>query len=181
MNTQEQIQFCKHYIYLWDVLTQNTSNEESPEVKSLNRLWELFSMEQELPNKATEALSMLLEREESIDLIGVLPDHPRTIVGDGKLPNRWFVTISPNYYVQNPDDNTCWDIEEFPSATEADTVTYGPFSSLEEAQTLYENTDLDAGLLIGSVMIEDRLQGIVKDKNLYKVVKTTIEYLDYNP
>lgn len=181
MNTEQQIQFCKHYIYLWDVLMQDSNSEKDHAVQSLNRLWELFSMEQELPAKATEALSMLLEREESIDLIGVLPDHPRTIVGDGKLPNRWFVTITPNYYVQNPEDPTCWDIEEFEKATEADTVTYGPFSSFEEALVLYDNTDLDADLLIGSVMIEDRLEGIVKDKNLYKVVKTTTEYLDYNP
>lgn len=94
------------------------------------------------------------------------------IIGDGETPNKWFVTTSPyiRYHVGD------WEmgsklLEDF---SDKDIYTYGPFDSFEEAIDCYDENSLDADCGVGSVSIEDREIGTVREKWL--VEKTVITY-----
>jgi hypothetical protein len=100
------------------------------------------------------------------------------IVGDGESPNKFFVTVSPYFKMQ------MWDGQQDDKVldgfdAERDMETYGPFDTLEEAQDSYDDQDLNADYGVGSVCIEDRETGTVKEKFLVghkEIVYTESEY-----
>lgn len=85
------------------------------------------------------------------------------IIGDGQSPNKWFVTQSPyiRYHVK---DNEM-DDKLLPGYKETDVYTE-VFDSYEEACDAYDDVELDPDLGVGSVMIEDREIGTVKERFL---------------
>jgi hypothetical protein len=177
MTTEKQIQFCKHFIYLWDlnVKWESTMKDCAP-MESLVAIWNIFCEEHGYANiSASELLTDLLEQLENIDLIESINDHPKKIVGDGQKPNRWFVTFSPNFMKEV---EGCWEYEQFEGTTESDYTTYGPFSSLEQAEVCFDNIELDADTKIGSKCIEDRMTGVVKELNLYQQ-PAKVTYIEY--
>jgi hypothetical protein len=99
----------------------------------------------------------------------------RTMVGDGKKPNRYFVTIGFGYYRPKPtpeDIAECVAPEIQETKNSLPCVTMGPFTSRGAAEAVYQgisiNTDISdvTGQTIGQVVLEDRLTGVVKDKTL---------------
>lgn len=177
MNTEKQIKFCKHFIYLWDTnVKYNETSKENPPMESLVALWNIFCEEHDYANiSASELLSDLLEQWEDINLLESIKDHPKKIVGDGQKPNRWFVSFSP-YFMKEV--NNCWEYHRFEGTLDSDTTTYGPFPSLEEAEVCFNNVDLDVDSKIGSKMIEDRMTGVVKELNLYQQ-PAEVKYVEY--
>jgi hypothetical protein len=100
------------------------------------------------------------------------------IIGDGQLPNKFFVTESPNILVTNEfGDKDYETIEGFEGAP---SYTYGPFDTYEEALAAYNDSDLDFYDGVGSIMIEDRLTGTIQEKALEKVVRTDYSYVEYD-
>lgn len=95
------------------------------------------------------------------------------IVGDGKSPNKWFVTAGP--YCQKGDDYVL--LQGFDPVK--DVTTYGPFLSPEDALECYEGLDLDANVGIGQVFVEDRKTGTVKEKFLRAKVRVVYEEDEY--
>jgi hypothetical protein len=93
------------------------------------------------------------------------------IIGDGNTPNKFFVTTSPYFY----------EIDEFGGGQHKlldgydsdETLTY-VYDTLEEAEDMYDELELDIYEGIGSVVIEDRLSGQIKEKSLQAIV--TVEY-----
>lgn len=91
----------------------------------------------------------------------------KNIVGDGKTPNMWFVTVGYGLYM--PFNN-----EECISLKNAlDGITIGPFLKKSEAVTVYnafEIFNIHKSELkkdkISQVFIEDRLSGVVCEKRL---------------
>jgi len=177
MNTEKQIQFCKHFIYLWDVNVKwNDTLKSNAPMESLVALWNIFCEEHDYGNiSASELLSDLLEQWEDIEMISCIKDHPRQIVGDGQKPNRWFVSFSP-YFMREVDG--CWEYQNFEGTSDSDTTTYGPFPSLEEAEVCFANIELDASIKVGSKAIEDRMTGTVKELNLYEQ-PAQVTYVEY--
>ena len=100
------------------------------------------------------------------------------IIGDGKLPNKFFVTESPMILVTNQDGDR--DYETIEGYEEEPSYTFGPFDTYEEALAAYDDSDLDFHEGIGSVMIEDRLTGTIQEKTLEKVVRTEYSYTEYD-
>lgn len=100
------------------------------------------------------------------------------IIGDGQLPNKFFVTESPNILVT--DEFGDKDYEILPGYEEEPSYTFGPFNTLEEALAAYDDADLDIYEGVGSVVIEDRLTGQIKEKTLEKIVRTDYSYVEYD-
>ena len=100
------------------------------------------------------------------------------IIGDGQLPNKFFVTESPDILVTNEfgDQN----YERLEGYEEAESYTYGPFDTYEEALAAYNDSDLDDREGVGSVMVEDRLTGTIQEKALEKVVRVDYSYVEYD-
>lgn len=90
------------------------------------------------------------------------------LVGDGQEPNMFFVTTSPYYFeVDEFGDRESVLLDGFDhnySHTKA-------LDTLEEAEEYYDNIDLDIYMGVGSVMIEDRKTGVIKEKALEKIVR----------
>lgn len=101
-----------------------------------------------------------------------IKEMARTMVGDGGMPNMWFVTTGP-YYRPNVSDPD-WEFELLDGYTEKDTYTYGPFDTYEEAVDCFEAEMLDADDGVGQVFIEDRKCGTVREKWLTK--RLVVEY-----
>lgn len=93
------------------------------------------------------------------------------IVGDGKKPNKYFITIAYGYWrPKQTDPEECPEMEQ--AKNSLDSVTMGPFTSKGAAEAVYNAISLDTdilevtGQMIGEVVMEDRLTGVVKNKFL---------------
>jgi hypothetical protein len=89
------------------------------------------------------------------------------IVGDGQEPNKFFVSINP--YFANGEDEGFDLLEGF---EEKDSNIY-VFDTLEEAQFCYDDNELSPEYGVGTVTIEDRLVGTIKEKQLELYMKPT--------
>lgn len=98
----------------------------------------------------------------------------RTIIGDGKDPNKYFVTVSPYYIIvdsNESDDSHCELLEGFSNSD----ITITVFDSYEDAYQFYDSIDLDPHAGVGEVTIEDRKTGVITSKLLQKRM-----IIDYN-
>lgn len=96
----------------------------------------------------------------------------REMVGDGQSPNKFFVTSSPYYLeVDEFGDSESMLLDGFEHGDSEARV----FDTLEDAEAYYETIDLDIYEGVGSVMIEDRQTGVIKEKTLEKIVR--VEYM----
>ena len=100
------------------------------------------------------------------------------IIGDGQLPNKFFVTESANILVTNEFGDK--DYETIEGYEEEPSYTYGPFDTLEEALAAYDESDLDIYEGVGCICIEDRLTGQIKEKTLEKIIRTDYSYVEYD-
>jgi len=99
------------------------------------------------------------------------------IIGDGQLPNKFFVTEGPYVMVRVDEyESECEKIEGF---EDTQSTTYGPFDSYEEALEQYNDIDLDAEYGIGQVFIEDRLSGQMIEKYLEQEQRTVYNEVEY--
>ena len=95
------------------------------------------------------------------------------IVGDGESPNKWFVTQSP--YIRFQVEDNDMDSKLLPEFKETDVYTE-VFDSYEEACDAYDDVELDPEMGIGSVMIEDREIGTVKERFLTEKIR--VDYFE---
>ena len=100
----------------------------------------------------------------------------KEIVGDGKSPNKFFVTVSPYFTVENEDD---FESELLDGYTDKDTEIY-LFDTFEQANRYYDSVDLDPHSGVATVMIEDRMTGTIKQKELTKIVRVDYSYREYD-
>lgn len=122
-----------------------------------------FVITDEAANQIQKALSELSET--SPEKLAV------EMVGDGKDPNKFFVTVSPSYMVES-DEFGEMESEYFPGYSKKDAQTF-IFDTFEEASEFYNQQDLDFYEGVGSVVIEDRKAGTIKDKYLLKMVSVS--------
>jgi hypothetical protein len=97
------------------------------------------------------------------------------IIGDGKSPNIWFVTKSP-YFMKYKDgygESFLLDGYEYARPSELSEM-YGPFYTYHDACEMYNNIELDPYDGVGTVTIEDRKIGVVKEKFLEE--RITVDY-----
>jgi len=95
------------------------------------------------------------------------------MIGDGQSPNKWFVTQSA--WVKYYPTYGVLDSKLIPGWSEKDTHTE-VFDSYEEACEAYDDGVLDISFGLGSVMIEDREIGVVKERWLTE--KLVVEYYE---
>jgi hypothetical protein len=93
------------------------------------------------------------------------------IIGDGKSPNIWFVTKSP-YFMRYKDGHG--DFFLLPDSDPSNSQTYGPFYTYQDACDMYDSIELDHYDEVGTVTIEDRKIGAVKEKFLEE--RITVDY-----
>jgi hypothetical protein len=93
------------------------------------------------------------------------------IIGDGKSPNKFFVTSGPYYF--EVDEYGDRDAVLLDGYTGDNTATQA-FDTLEEAENYYNDIELDIYDGIAQVMIEDRKSGVIKEKTLEKIIR--VEY-----
>jgi hypothetical protein len=94
------------------------------------------------------------------------------IIGDGQMPNKFFVTTSP--WVTIVDEYGDQDSELLDGYTADDTWTQ-VFDTYEEANDHFQRIELDIYDGTAQVCIEDRLTGQIKEISLQKVIK--VDYI----
>jgi len=96
----------------------------------------------------------------------------RTMVGDGKSPNKFFVTMGPYVGVEAPDG---YGIEPklIDGFTDDGVETFGPFSNYDDALEFYNGVELDVDFGVGQVFIEDRKVGTIREKFLKEKIAIT--------
>jgi hypothetical protein len=90
------------------------------------------------------------------------------IIGDGQLPNKFFVTTGP--WVTIVDEFGDQEFELLDGFYESDTWTQ-VFDTYEEANKHFESIELDIHDGTSQIMLEDRLTGVIKEVSLEKVMK----------
>lgn len=87
-------------------------------------------------------------------------------IGDGKTPNKYWVSVSDDYYLHDPKENTMiWQSES--AGREAKGKTLRVFKTYEEAKRFADGIELDSkkdGINVSTVSIEDRLSGQVHER-----------------
>lgn len=133
--------------------------------------------EKEVTSISKTRLQDLEEAPKSCELkeVSKIESNPKELakelVGDGKTPNLWFVTSSQHVLILTNGEGG---FELLDNADPEDSETFGPFYSYESACKQYDDINLDPYDNIGHVFIEDRLNGIVKEKYAEKII--TIDY-----
>ena len=94
------------------------------------------------------------------------------IVGDGHLPNKFFVTTGP--WVTIVDEYGDQESELLDGYSENDTVTE-VFDTYEDADKYFSSIELDIYDGTAQILLEDRLIGVIKDVYLEKIVK--VDYM----
>jgi hypothetical protein len=100
------------------------------------------------------------------------------IIGDGQLPNKFFVTVSPHIVI-TVDEFGNQDTEFIEGYTDEDT-TVEVFDTYEEAEEFLSQVDLDERYGTGSAMIEDRLTGVINEIYLEKVIEVNYHFRQRN-
>jgi hypothetical protein len=84
------------------------------------------------------------------------------IIADGKLPNKYFVSISEDYYIYNEEENSLNWISEQISSFKPKYLTIKSFNTYREAKEYaYDIFDSEINIKVNSVSVEDRLSGQV--------------------
>jgi hypothetical protein len=94
------------------------------------------------------------------------------IVGDGQLPNKFFVTTGP--WVTIVDEYGDRDSEMLEGFSDVDAWTE-VFDTYEEANEYFERIELDIYDGTAQVMLEDRVTGVIKEVSLEKILK--VDYM----
>jgi hypothetical protein len=102
-------------------------------------------------------------------------DLASEIIGDGKSPNVWFVTQSPYYMKYKDGYGESFLLDGFDASDYS--VMFGPFFTYKDACAQYDEIELEAYDGVGTVTIEDRKIGVVKEKFLEE--RITVDY-SYN-
>jgi len=102
-------------------------------------------------------------------------DLASEIIGDGKSPNVWFVTQSPYFMKYKDGYGESFLLDGFDASEYS--VMFGPFFSYKDACAQYDEIELEAYDGVGTVTIEDRVIGVVKEKFLEE--RITVDY-SYN-
>ena len=102
-------------------------------------------------------------------------DLASEIIGDGKSPNVWFVTQSPYYMKYKDGYGESFLLDGFDASDYS--VMFGPFFTYKDACAQYDEIELEAYDGVGTVTIEDRKIGTVKEKFLEE--RITVDY-SYN-
>jgi hypothetical protein len=102
-------------------------------------------------------------------------DLASEIIGDGKSPNAWFVTQSPYFMKYKDGYGESFLLDGFDASEYS--VMFGPFFSYKDACAQYDEIELEAYDGVGTVTIEDRKIGVVKEKFLEE--RITVDY-SYN-
>ena len=102
-------------------------------------------------------------------------DLATEIIGDGKSPNVWFVTQSPYFMKYKDGYGESFLLDGYDAAEYS--VMFGPFFSYKDACAQYDEIELEAYDGVGTVTIEDRKIGVVKEKFLEE--RITVDY-SYN-
>ena len=123
-----------------------------------------FVITDEAANQIQKALSQL--KDDSPENLAV------EMVGDGKDPNKFFVTVSPCFMVESDEVGEVYP-EYLDGYSEKDKQTF-MFDTFEEANECYNLQDLNHYEGVCSVTMEDRKTGTIKDKYLLKVI--SIDY-----
>jgi hypothetical protein len=95
------------------------------------------------------------------------------IIGDGQLPNKFFVTTGP--YITVVDEYGDLDSELLDGYTANDTVTE-VFDTYEEANEYFNSIELDIYDGTAQILLEDRLTGQIKEISLKKILK--VDYVE---
>ncbi|NDE81495.1 MAG: hypothetical protein EB037_11375, partial [Actinobacteria bacterium] len=123
-----------------------------------------FVITDEAANQIQKAISKLSEAS---------PENLAVeMVGDGKDPNKFFVTVSPCFMVESDEVGEVYS-EYLDGYSEKDKQTF-MFDTFEEANECYNLQDLNHYEGVCSVTMEDRKTGTIKDKYLLKVI--SIDY-----
>ena len=94
------------------------------------------------------------------------------IIGDGQMPNKFFVTSSP--WVTIVDEYGDQESELLDGYTADDTWTQ-VFDTYEEANDHFQKIELDIYDGTAQVLLEDRLTGVIKEMSLQAVIK--VDYI----
>lgn len=108
------------------------------------------------------------ESKESLKESKLYNEEARTMVGDGKKPNKFFVTLGYGYIF----DDEAEDAYQIPNTFQKDGETIAMVDTFKEALEIANDYDLDldedSDDVLTQVTIEDRLNGTIYEKSVHK-------------
>jgi len=112
------------------------------------------------------------------------------MVGDGKLPNYYWVSVSNDYYYSNEEGDVSW-VGDVLRGFKSKGKTIAVFDTYKQAKEyveteLYLGMKSDDGITINHITIEDRISGELYQHSktleveLAKFYETTLEDLEFS-
>jgi hypothetical protein len=98
-------------------------------------------------------------------------------IGDGKLPNKYWVSVHNNFFYESKPG--FWDWADGRDGFKVEGKTFGPFSTYAEARKLFDSIqagELYDGIIVKGKTIEDRMSGEVAEETGHEV--TRFEYME---
>ena len=110
----------------------------------------------------------------------------KNLIGDGKLPNMFWVSLSNDYSYHHKDDRVNyidWIGDIMPSFKSEGKTIATPFSTYEEAKRFCDNLYLGLpcdNFILNRITIEDRLSGQVYEKEkIFTPDTCTVDVISY--
>ena len=99
------------------------------------------------------------------------------MVGDGQLPNKFFVTTSPRILEVHDFGELNHALLDGFSEEDSETEV---FETYEEAKQYFESLELDHYAGVGQILLEDRLTGIIIERSLEKIISVDYTQREFN-
>jgi hypothetical protein len=90
------------------------------------------------------------------------------IIGDGQLPNKFFVTAGPWVTVTDEFGDVQFELLD---GFDEDYTETKVFDTYEDANKYFESVELDIYDGVAQILLEDRLTGVIKESSLEKIIK----------
>jgi hypothetical protein len=102
------------------------------------------------------------------------------MVGDGQLPNRYFVTAATDYYVEGAEGRDWASQHRRDVADRMESQTWGPFETYREARETFDAIDLAEPSarhrqVWTTKIIEDRLSGELAEQTMSEYMRPRYE------
>lgn len=132
------------------------------------------------------------ESKEATEPVTSPEESAKAMIGDGKEPNKYWVTVSSDYFVYNPAvEGFDWAGDVYPDHQVGKGETYGPFDTFGEAMQKFEEevNGLVEPTEEGNhgAIIEDRISGVIYEgiyhettekKGRYSIPRFDFQYHD---
>ncbi len=101
-------------------------------------------------------------------------------IGDGKLPNKYWVSISDDFLYESEPGTFDWNSDRDKKETHGKTIAV--FSTYKKAREFFDAIDMGEwrdGILVNNKTIEDRLSGELTNETMQEIMRIELSPSSY--